>query len=917
MSHHPTISSASGSTSLWKYAPPATPLMRHIILLSALLLPYATSAQATVATNVGHAPGDQAAASTPVRSVVTPMAATAVRAASTPVIDGRGDDAVWASAPEISAFRQFEPNDDGNPTYETTARVAFDDRNLYVLLHAKDPHPDSIVAQLTRRDQRSPSDWLMVLIDSYNDKRTGFEFHVNAAGVKRDVSIVNDGDEDNSWDAVWDVATAIGSDGWTAEFRIPLSQLRFPPNGSPTFGMAFIRNIGRSGERISWPAIHKAKSGLVSQFAEVSGFAGLTSPRRLELTPYTVAKSVPQHQLDGNGATAGYDRASISTVGADIKYGLTSNFTLDATINPDFGQVEADPSNLNLTAFETFYSERRPFFLEGAGLFRFDVNCNDGNCSGLFYSRRIGRRPQLNDNIQGNYDPAASVSQSTPIIGAAKLTGRTESGLQVGIFDAVTDQRKAFGPKIGTLIAEPRTNYLVGRLAQDFRKGKSSIGVMVTATNRSLDDFSAISLARSAYVAGLDARHRFAKDNYEVSGFVAASTVRGSSNAINSLQLNSRHGYVRPDATLPYDSTARQLTGSAESVSFSKIGGGIVRFNVGYRELSPGFELNDVGYLSRADQRFQSGWMGLQFNKPRSWYRQARFNVNQWAGWTTEGLPTDLGGNVNGHVQLPSLWWIHAGVNGNNWVPTYDDRAARGGPAVRNSKNGSAWAGVEGDSRKRFTPFIFARAFQADGNRSHGVGFDPQLDFRASDRLTLSAGPSFQHDVIDNQWFGRFRTMNADSSYGTHYGFARLDQRTLSMTTRFDYTATPALTFQMYLAPYVTVGHYTRLRELADPRAAAYGDRYREYTPFDFASPTAYAGYGASAGDFNYKALNTNAVVRWEYRPGSAIFLVWQQGREQFDRNAGTFAAGRDYRDLFRSHPDNTFLIKASYWLSL
>ena len=886
--------------------------MRAFLILSALALPGALLAQTTLATNLGR-PADSAANG----RGTAPMTATAIRASSTPVLDGRGEDAVWATAPEITNFRQFEPNEDGNPTYETTAKVAFDDRNLYVLLHAKDPHPDSIVAQLTRRDQRSPSDWLMLLIDSYNDKRTGFEFHVNAAGVKRDVSIVGDGDEDVSWDAVWDVATAIVSDGWTAEFRIPLSQLRFPPNGSPTFGMMFIRNIGRSGERISWPALRKSKSGLVSQFAEVSGFEGLTSPRRLELTPYTVVKTVPQHQVDGSGTTTGYDRANRSTVGADIKYGLTSNFTIDATINPDFGQVEADPSNLNLTAFETFYSERRPFFMEGAGLFRFDLNCNDGNCSGLFYSRRIGRRPHLNDNIQYNYDPAASVSQSTPILGAAKLTGRTAAGLQLGVFDAVTDERKAYGPQIGSRVAEPRTNYLVGRVAQDFRNGKSSIGVMATATNRSLDDFTSMSLARSAYVAGVDARHRFLKDNYELSGFAAASTLRGSAAAIDTLQLDSRHGYTRPDANLPYDPTATELGGNAEQFSVSKVGGGITRFNVNFRNVSPGFEVNDVGYLNRADQQSQNGWMGLQFNKPTSWYRMARLNFNQWQSWTSEGLRTDLGGNVNGHVQLPSQWWVHMGINGNNWVPTYDDRASRGGPAVRNSKNTSGWAGVEGDSRKRLTPYFFVQAFQADGNRSHGISIDPELDYRASDQLTLSVSPHFGHDVNENQWFGRFDTENPDATTTSHYSFARLDQRTLSMTTRFDYTATPALTFQMYLAPYVTVGHYTRLHELADPRAASYANRYRTYVPFDFADPTAYNGFEASAGDFNYKALNTNAVMRWEYLPGSSIFVVWQQGRQQYDRNYGNFAARRDYRDLFRAHPDNTVLIKASYWLSL
>ena len=869
--------------------------MLRSILLSALALPVTLVAQARVASTTAVPDGNG------VRVAAT--AATAVRAAAAPVLDGRGDDAVWATAPEIGGFRQFEPVEDGDPKYATTAKVAFDERNLYVLMHAQDAHPDSVVGQLTRRDQRSPSDWLMVLIDSYNDKRTGFEFHVNPAGVKRDISIVGDGDEDTSWDGVWDVATRIDADGWTAEFRIPLSQLRFPPNGSPTFGMMFIRNIGRSGERNAWPVLRKSKGGLVSQFAEVSGFQGLTSPRRLEITPYSVMKSISQSQLDGSGTVTGYDRANLSTIGADIKYGVSSNLTLDATVNPDFGQVEADPSNLNLTAFETFYSERRPFFMEGAGLFRFDLNCNDGSCSGLFYSRRIGRRPQLNGTISG-IDPTASVSTSTPILGAAKLTGRTASGLQIGVFDAMTDERKARGSTIGTVVAEPRTNYLVGRVAQDFRQGKSSIGVMATSVNRSLDSFTETYLTRSAMVGGLDARHRFWKANYELSGFVAASTTQGSTDAISSAQLSSRHQYDRPDDKLAFDPTRTKLTGNAEQVMISKIGGGITRFNFNYRALSPGFEVNDVGFLNRADQQSQNGWFAFQYNTPTKLYRMARLNFNQWQSWTAGGLRTDFGGNVNYHVQLPSQWWLHTGISGNNMVPTYDDRLARGGPAVRRSPNVNGWFGFEGDSRKRITPYVFVGGNRGDVGKSKDFWVDPKVDLRVSDQLMISGGPYYENWVNDNQWVGTYAVNG--SSVGT---FARLDSKTLSITSRVDYTATPTLTMQLYFAPYVTVGEYSHHRQLAQPRAANYFDRFADINVTDVGADN----------NFNYRALNTNAVLRWEYRPGSAIFVVWQQGREDYlaGERFTRFGAMKDYSGLFSPHPDNTFLVKASYWFSL
>jgi hypothetical protein len=884
------------------------------LLLGALALPLAIGAQQQVASLQPVSKGGGRPAEGGI------LSATAVRAPTAPVLDGRGDDAVWATAPEIDSFKQFEPTEGGDPKYRTVARVAYDDRHLYVHLRAFDPHPDSIVSQLSRRDVHTPSDWLMVLIDSYNDRRTGFEFHVNPAGVKRDASIINDGEEDLSWDAVWDVATTRDAQGWSAEFRIPLSQLRFPPNGAPAFGMMFMRTVGRSNERVAWPVFSRTKGGLASQFAEVSGFAGLSSPRRLEITPYTLAKSTPQAVKGLDGATTDYGRASLGTVGADIKYGVTSNLTLDATINPDFGQVEADPANLNLTAFEQFYSERRPFFMEGAGLFRFDINCNDGTCSGLFYSRRIGRSPQLNDEVRYEMDPAASTSISTPILGAAKLTGRTASGFQIALLNAVTDERKAFGPEIDEVVTEPRTNYSVARVAQDFRKGMSAIGLMATGVNRSLDEFTEPRLRRSAYSLGVNGRHRFLADKYEVTGWLAGSRVTGSAEAIDRTQQSSARYYHRVGSEIDYDPTRTSLEGTAGMVSLNKVSG-LVRFNSNYRYLSPGFEINDVGYLPRVDEKMVSNWVGLNYNKATSWYRMARLNFNQWASWNTAGLQTEFGGNVNYHVQLPSMVWIHAGISGNGLLPTYSDRQARGGPEIRQSKSGNFWLGAEGDRRDRVTPNLFVGGFEGDEGTSKGFWIDNWYDVRVTDNIKLQVNPYFQYDINDNMWAGRFdiydRTGVEDVLVSTHYGFARLSQKSLSMSTRIDYTVTPTLTVQLYARPYATAGEYRNLRELDDPDSPTYGARFRPFTPVNPTDQAEYEGYSVSGNNFNYKALNTNAVLRWEYRPGSAIFVVWQQGREQSDRNAGNFRAHRDYRDLFRAHPDNTLLVKASYWFSL
>ncbi|HEX2717884.1 MAG TPA: DUF5916 domain-containing protein, partial [Gemmatimonadaceae bacterium] len=835
-------------------------------LIGALALPLAIGAQERVA-STKSASNDTTSA----RALVARGTATAVRAPAAPVLDGKADDAVWATAAEIDDFKQFEPTEGGTPRYRTTARVAYDDRYIYVHLRAHDPHPDSIVAQLSRRDMGTPSDWLMVLIDSYNDRRTGFEFHVNPAGVKRDASIINDGEEDLSWDAVWDVATAREQDGWSAEFRIPLSQLRFPPNGAPAFGMMFMRTVGRSNERVAWPLFSRTKGGLVSQFAEVSGFAGLESPRRLEVTPYTVAKSTPQAVKGLDGATTGYGRASLATMGADIKYGVTSNLTLDATINPDFGQVEADPANLNLTAFEQFYAERRPFFMEGAGLFRFDINCNDGSCSGLFYSRRIGRSPQLNDEVRYGMDPAASTSSATPILGAAKLTGRTASGFQVALLNAVTDERKAYGPEIGEVVTEPRTNYAVARVRQDFRKGMSAIGLMATGVNRSLDEFTEPRLRRSAYALGVDGRHRFLENKYEVSGWLAGSRVAGSEEAIDRTQRSSARYYQREGSEIEYDPTRTSLEGTAGMVSLNKVSG-VVRFNSNYRYLAPGFEINDIGYLPRVDEQLVSNWVGLNYNKATSWYRMARLNFNQWASWNTAGLRREIGGNVNYHVQLPSMIWIHAGISGNGLLPVYDDRQARGGPEIRQSRSGNFWLGAEGDRRDRVTPNLFVGGMQGDEGASKGFWVDNWYDVRITDNVKLQINPYFEYNINDNQWAGRFdirdRSAGAnDSLLSRHYGFARLSQKTLSMSTRIDYTVTPTLTVQLYARPYATAGEYRNLRELDDPSAGNYADRLRPFTPVNPTDASEYANYSVTGNNFNYKALNTNAVLRWEYRP--------------------------------------------------
>jgi hypothetical protein len=823
--------------------------------------------------------------------VVAAATATAVRADRPPVIDGRDDDEVWRRARPITRFRQFSPVANGDPRFATEGKVAYDDQNFYVFVRMFDPHPDSIMRLLGRRDVRVATDQIKIIIDSYHDRRTGYEFAVNPAGVKRDYAVYGDINEDGSWDGVWEAGTTVDSLGWTAEFRIPLSQLRYANSPTHTFGFGIWRDIDRYKERDSWPIYSYSDARFMSQLGTVEKIEGIPSPRRVELAPYVVAKNVDVP------SGAAYDRDQQFSAGANLKYGLTSNLTLDATVNPDFGQVESDPSVLNLSAFETFFQEQRPFFLEGTGIYSFPLNCNIVTCNneGLFYSRRIGRAPQL----ENRYGDATSPTATT-ILGAAKLTGRLAGGLSVGVLDATTQRERG---TLGRTI-EPATNYAVVRAQQDLRNGESGIGVLLTGVNRGSDEWTDDLLRRSAYVGAVDFRHRFAGRRFEITGSVDGSRVSGTAPAIAATQGNAVHYFQQPDEPLHFDSTRTSLAGDAEQITFGKVGGGITRFQTSYNRMSPGFETNDLGYLQRADFQNWSNWFSLNFNNATSLYNQASINFNEWNYWNTAGLLIERAVNTNQHVTLTNNIQLNPSVTVSQLPGTFSDRASRGGPAVRHSPVLNGGLNITGDDRKQVIPSLYVSAGRTDYGRGGWAEINPSADLRVSSRFHRNLGVDYNHNRDDTQWFGNF----ADSSGATHYTFAHLDQKTLTANLRFDFTATPNLTFQLYASPFVSKGDYSNIRELDDPRAKEFTQRYKPY-----GDSTVLASQPAG---FNVKQFRSNAVVRWEYRPGSTLFLVWTQARQGEDPFAGSESFGGDYGKLFGLHADNTFLVKMSYWFN-
>ena len=818
--------------------------------------------------------------------------ARATRAAQPPVIDGKDDDAIWATAAPITAFREWRPTEDAEPRFGTEAKIAYDASYLYVFVRAFDPHPDSIIRILARRDTWTASDMIWLEVDSYHDHRTGFEFGVNSAGVKIDAAMYDDGNtEDMAWDGVWDVATRIDSLGWTAEYRIPLSQMRYSGETNHTFGIAVLRDLYRYSERYAWPLIRQSQNGFVSQFGHVTGLDDLEAPRRLEAAPYLVTKDASR--ITNNA----FGRQTNATLGGDVKYRVASNLTLDATINPDFGQVESDPAVLNLSAYESFFDERRPFFVAGRGLFAFNVDCSQVNCNNeqLFYSRRIGRTPSL-AGAYGDTTP----QQPTTILGAAKLTGRLGSGLQLGFMDAVT-QRASLR---GDTTIEPSTNFAALRLKQDLRQGKTSFGLMFTGVNRSNDSFSSPYLHQSAYAGAFDFRHKFLNDNYEISGSADLSRVAGSRQSIAATQEDAVHYYQRPDAGLPLDTTRTSLSGDAEELHIAKYGGQHLLFESAYMRRSAGFEINDAGYLQRADQQTWATWAGYFDRRKTSWYQRFQWNFNWWQYWTTKGLPTEAAFNTNLHITLLNSLGLNAGGTYGQLGATYCDRCARGGPAMRQSAYVAPWAVINGDDRKPLVPYMWVNYSSADGGRSHSLNLSPELDFRVSSRFSSVLSLNWTRNRSDAQWYGNF----TDSTGAQHYTFAHLDQTTVGVVVRLNYTIAPTMSLQVYAQPFDSKGTYSNVRQLsATPRAAGYDQRFAAYGDTSVTN---------NPGGFNYKQFASNVVFRWEYKPGSTLFLVWNQGRQGVVGQEGNGNFQTDMRDLFALHPMNTFLVKVSYWLN-
>ncbi len=851
-------------------------------------------------------------------------------------VDGRLDEAAWATATAATDFVQQRPAPGQPATEATEARVLYSAGAVYIGMRMHDRDMAHLDTRLARRDSDLSTDWAIVAIDSYGEGRTGFVFQISAGGVQRDILLYNDTDDDDSWDAVWDAAVSRDADGWTAEFRIPLSQLRFAATDAPgggAWGLQFGRTIQRLNETAFWAPMLPTDTGGVSLFGRLTGLVGLRPPRSLEIVPY-VAGGVTR--APGDAADPFYAPTDAEPrVGLDLKYGLTGDLTLTATVNPDFGQVEADPATVNLGGFELFFQERRPFFVEGADIFSFGTTrtYNRDNRPDFLYTRRIGRAPQRTDFVPSVAHDAAgdggavytSAPLQSPILGAAKLSGRI-GRVSIGALSAVTGRQigsyRAFdaaGSPVaeGTTAVEPLTHYGVVRARTTV--GRTTLGAAGTAVHRERgDDVLASLLPRQALVGELDAEHRLSAD-WILSGVAAMSHVSGTTDAITRLQNAFPRLYDRPDAGyLALDTTRTSLAGYSAEVSLQKAGGRHWLGSLSGAVTSPGFDSNGLGFQSRADVGGFTGIMIYQHNDPVGQWLNYSGNVFAGTGWNFAGdrTYTYVGGNLNG--RLRSFWG--GGLNASMRPRAVDDRLTRGGPVAAAPAGFNVNLNGSTDDRKTVAGYAWT-GMNRNEIGSWYQGVEAGVDLRPSSSVQISIGPGLEWSHTARQYLDRRDAPALDATFGQRYVFGGLDQTGASMTVRADWTFTPTLSLQLVARPFIAAGRYVSFGELAAPgdlELLQYGRDGGSATRADDGTVTIAPPDGSAPftlrPDFTVRALQGNAVLRWEYRPGSALFVVWQQSRQGYD-GAGDLRWGRDVRGIFTDAPTNVFLVKLSYWL--
>lgn len=844
---------------------------------------------------------------------------TTTRTSQAPKIDGILNDACWKETNWSGDFTQREPIDGAKPSQRTEFKLVYDDTYIYVAVKLFDDEPNKIDSRMTRRDNMK-GDLVAVHFDSYYDKRTSFSFFVSAGGVKTDIIFSNGGSkQDVNWNPIWWTKTSKDSLGWYAEMKIPLSQLRFSKNDNKIWGFEVARFINRSQELSLWEPISPSESGWVYHFGELHGISELKPKRILEIAPFVSGGFETFEKEEGNPFLTG--SKWLYRVGVDGKVGITNDFVLDFAINPDFGQVEADPSEVNLTAFETYFEERRPFFIEGGNILDFKIQSGDDESTrdNLFYSRRIGRSPQYYPDV--NDTDYIDLPMVTDIIGALKITGKTKKGLSIGVLESVTREEKAqiaSGENRRTESVEPLTNYFVGRIQKDFDKGNTQIGGEFTSTNRKLNPSLSAYLPKDAVSGGLDFNHYWGHQKYYITLKTIASYAGGDSAAITELQFAPQRYYQRPDANhinLDYSRTSLSGYGGDFSIGKNIESGLAYSFNVSVR--SPGISLNDIGYLRVSDRIAQHFMIYYKWTEPKSFYRNINLGFIQWNGWDFGGNSTYNGGAGWSNIVFKNLYTLS--IHGSAEYGIHDNHMLRGGPAFSSPGNVHFRINLESNNSKKF--YLDFGSSQGFGqyNASRYNSWDAGFTYRPINALELQFHPNFSTNSHDLQYVEE-TTYNGNP----RYILASINQSSLYFRFKVNFNITPNLTIQYFGAPFISTGEYSRFKKVMEANASNYSDRFYEFNNqeinYEVESDTYFvdengdgnSDYSIGNPNFDFKQFQSNLVIRWEYTAGSVLYLVWNQNITNED-GFGVFHFNTDFNDLFSTTPFNVFLIKFSY----
>jgi hypothetical protein len=842
-------------------------------------------------------------------------------------IDGRLEENVWKN-PFFYEFTQRDPHEGKPATEITNVWAAYDHSAIYIAARLYDSQPDSIIGLLTRRDYLIESDWFRVYLDPYYDRRTGYFFSVNAAGSIADGILYNDSWNDDSWNGIWEYAVEKDQHGWTVEMRIPFTQIRFDEREDMKWGINFSRLIQRKNETSYMVMVPKKESGFVSHFATLEGLKGIKPKQRFEILPYVRTKaSFLIH--DANDPFYKSNQFS-EGIGADFKLGIGSNLTLDATVNPDFGQVEVDPAVVNLSTFETYYQEKRPFFIEGNNIFGYGYGGSNSNWGfnwgtpELFYSRRIGRSPQGSVNSDGYIDYPAE----TRIIGAAKLTGKLAGDWSLGFINAVTERTYARISDQGVISeqeVEPLSDFSIARVQKEFSSGRYGLGFIGTSVFRDLrTEVLSNSLSKRSFAYGTDGWITLDKDDkYVLSAFLSASNVSGSEDYLVRLQRSPLRYFQRPDAeNYRIDSSRTSLSGIAGRVALNKQKGNFY-INTAVGTISPGYETNDAGFQFRSDLINSHMVLGYRWFDTDGLFRRKDIHIAHFRNYNYDGDLTDIGFMTFINLNFENYYYLSLQASYN--PESINVRNTRGGPLTRQPVFSSYNASVSSDSRKKIIVSISGQ-FTSDKLGSEYKYAQTGITWKPNSTINVSFGPFYEINDEAFQWVTNVEDP-LSPTYGSRYLFAFLNQRTAGGNIRLNWTFTPALSLQLFLQPLVSVGNYRDFKELAEARTYntnlyGAGNSVIEYDQDENSYGVDPDGSGPAERfifnnpDFNFKSLRGNVVLRWEFLPGSVFFLVWTHDKTNFD-DPGDFSFGRDFRNLWMTGSNNVLLAKVTYWLDI